>query len=200
MRASLRECTNNYGKAPRPLSLWDHLTYFNIPKPQWLRADPSDRLMILFRNLHALFREGTVVWGHVIQANQLLFEKGTHNHPGEVVYSLADSNRVNPEYLQHVAHQLYLLKGTQPDEPELAPIADYLTNQRIRVFGLTVPSIISPSLRCRISTTLFVRTHLPNRRLCSPLLPIIVNPKEPYVAMPLPKRFWPDDLLEWWSQ
>ena len=36
------------------------------------------------------------------------------------------------------------------------------------------------------------------RRLCTPLLPIIVNPTKPHVAMPLPGRFWTDELIDWW--
>ncbi|HEX5445823.1 MAG TPA: hypothetical protein VFW87_18495 [Pirellulales bacterium] len=95
--------------------------------------------------------------------------------------------------------QLYSLKGSAPEDPELAPIATYLTDEMIRVFGLPVPKTISPNLPCRIFTTFFVRKHLPLRRLCTPLLPIVANPSEPYVAMPLPARFWPQPLVDGWS-
>lgn len=195
----IHECIERFGPAPRHQSLWNKLTYFRIPKPLWLRANPSDGLTTLFDNLPTLFTEGRVVWGHVIQANSLMFEPGVFDCPGELVYSLDDAQRVDPDRLREVADQLYSLKGTEPEDPELASIAEYLTNELIRVFGLPVPRAISPNLRCRISTTFFVRKHLPLRRLCNSLLPIVVYPREPYVAMPLPARYWPQPLVDWWS-
>ena len=68
-----------------------------------------------------------------------------------------------------------------------------------RVFGLKVPSTISPDFRCRLSTTFFVRKHLPKGKLCSPVLPLIVNKRQPYLVMPLPSRYWPKRFVDWWS-
>ena len=163
-------------------------------------GDSSDELTTLFQNLPALFTKGIVVWGHIIQANRLMFEPGIFNCPGELVYSLADPSRVRPERLQQVATRLQELKGSDTQDPELAPIADYLTDEQIRVFGLRVPKKISPQLSCRISTTFFVRKHLPQKRICQMLMPIVVNPESPHVAMPLPARYWPEPLVEWWSE
>jgi hypothetical protein len=200
MSDALHACIDNFRPAPRHQSLWDRLTYFRIPRPRWLRENPSDRLTTLFQNLHTLFAEGTVVWGHIVQANTLLFQDGVHDCPGELVYSLADAERVDPEQLREVAYELYSLKGTEPQDSDRASIAEYLTNERIRVFGLPVPKTISPQLPCRISTTFFVRKHLPLRRLCKQVLPIVVNPQEPYVAMPFPARYWPQSFIDSWSK
>ena len=196
----ISHCASVFGEAPREFSFMDRWSYLRVGKPLWLWLSPADPLTILFRNMRTLFQEGTVVWGHIIQANQLMFADGDANCPGEVVYSLADSKAAEPEYLQDVAQALYSLKGTAPSDPELAPIADYLTDEMIRVFGLAVPSALSPSIRCQISTTFFVRKHLPKRRLCSPLIPLVVNPWEPHVAMPLPERYWPEPFVDWWCQ
>ncbi len=200
MHDVLQRCRSNFGERPRRFSLWDRFTYFRVPKPVWLIRDPTDKLMTLFRNLESLFSEGTVVWGHIIQANRLMFEHGTTNCPGELVYSIDDATRVEPGDLQEIAHALFRLKGTEPTDPKLQPIAEYLTNELIRVFGLPVPRAISPSIRCLISTTYFFRKHLPMRRLCTPLLPVVVNPNQPHVAMPLPERYWPQELVAWWIQ
>lgn len=194
------DCINNFGPAPRRLSLWNRLTYFRIPQPNWLVDNPSDRLTTLFQNLPVLFSEGIVVWGQIIQANRLMFEPGIHNCPGDLVYSLTDPRRVTPEQLHVVAVRLGQLKGTTPQHPDLAPIAKYLTNERIRVFGLPVPQRISPNLSCHISTTFFVRKHLPRNRICRSLMPVVVNPESPHVAMPLPARYWPKPLIDWWSE
>jgi hypothetical protein len=195
----LEACRSNFGEAPRQFSLWDRLTYLRVPKPLWLQQNRKDKMMIHFKHLKTTLAEGTVVWGHVIQANALMFEPGTANCPGEIVYSIHDSSRAKPHDLQEIAQALYRLKGTKPADPELAPIANYLADEYIRVFGLPVPRTISQSLRCMISSTFFVRKHLPKRRLWTPLLPVIVNRTQPHVAVPLPERYWPSDLVAWWT-
>ena len=198
MQDWLHACNGNFGATPRELALWDRLTYLRVPKPLWLRLNPFDELRTLFRNLDTLFRDGIVVWGWVIQANCLLFDEGNDNCPGEILYSLDELNSVEHMNLEQLQHELADLKGTKPDDPELRQIAEYLTEETIRVFGLPVPSSISSKVRCRISTTLFIRKHLPKRVLWAPFLPVLVNRREPYVVMPLPERYWPDELVKWW--
>src|SRR5437868_4401050 len=129
MHDPLRKCIDNFGEPPRAVSLWDRLTYFRVSKPIWLRTNPGDKLMMHFKNLNTLFSEGIVVWGHIIQANSMMWEDGPHNCPGELVYSFDDIDRVDPEYLREVAAELYGLKGTAPSEPDLQPIANYLTDE-----------------------------------------------------------------------
>lgn len=194
------DCDRRFGHTPRTFSLWDRWTYLRIDRPLWLRQSPDDKLNSLFRHANELLREGQIVWGCVIQANTLLMEPGRDDHPGEMVYTLADPSRVSPSELHEVAARIAKLKGTAPDRADLAEIAHYLTDQSIRVLGLEVPRSISPSFPCRISTVMFFRKHLPNRRLTFPLLPILVNPREPYVALPLPVRYWSPELITWWTQ
>lgn len=196
---TIQECVQNFGEAPRELPLWDRLSYLRVSKPPWLRKNPADEMTTHFKHLKTLFVDGMVTWGHVIQANAQLFQDGPHDCPGELVYSIEDHNRADPAYLQRVAGELYRLKGTKPSDPELQPIAHYLTNEMIRVFGLPVPYAVSPSIKCRISTTFFVRKHLPGHRLCSTWLPIIVNPREPHTVTPLPEKYWPQELIERWQ-
>lgn len=196
----IHECIDNFGDAPRKLSFWNRLTYLYLPKPDWLERDPADLLNTIFKNARKVFSEGVVVWGHIIQVNALMFEEGIHNCPGEVVYSLEDSLGTDPNTLERIAHKLFSLKGTEPEDPELEGIARYLTDEMIRVFGLAVPHCISPDIRCQISTVFFVRKHLPMRRVCASLLPLIVLPRHPFVAIPLPERYWPEELIDWWSQ
>ena len=199
MHEVLHKCRANFGQSPRQFSFWDRFTYLNIPKPSWLRANPADDLMTLFTGLQTLYSGGIVVWGHTIQANRQLFEPGNNDHPGELVYSIDNQRDIDPAWLQEVAYALYQLKGTAPVDPAFQSIARYLANELVRVFGLPVPESISPFMRCRISTTLFVRKHLPMRRLCAPFLPIIVSRQKPWIALPLPERYWPQQLVDWWT-
>jgi hypothetical protein len=152
----------------------------------------------IFRERKRILRDGIVVWGAVIQANRMIFTPGPRDVPGEVVYCPDLSRKVNVGVLSAVAGRLFSLKGTTPDDQNLNGIANYLANERIRVFGLPVPHSVSPELPCMISTIFFRRTHLPNRVLSSKMLPIILLPKAPRLAMVLPSKYWPDELVAAW--
>ena len=194
----ITECAKNFGDAPRQFSLWDRLTYLRVVRPEWLYQNPNDELETIFLNLSKLKRDGKVVWGHFVQANNLLYGPGGGDCPAEIVYSLDD--RISLDDLGKVAHSLASLKHTKPSDPEVASIADYLTNEWTRVYGKPVPASISPKHACKISTIYVVRKHLPKptQSLNAPLIPIIVNPTAPHVTLVLPSRYWPKPLVEWW--
>ena len=200
-REVIAQCAENFGKSPRQFSFWDRLTYWRVVRPEWLYQSPNDELETLFLNLRKLRQNGKVVWGHFIQANNLLYSPGGGDCPAEVVYSLDDSNPISPEELGGVAGALASLKHTKPTDPDLASVADYLTNEWMRVYGKPVPQSISPRHSCQISTIYIVRKHLPKPGQClrQPLIPIIVHPAAPHVALALPSRYWPEPLIEWWS-
>ncbi len=174
--------------------------YLNVMRPAWLLANPGDKLNQLFHNRAELWRHGRIVWGHVVQANVLLFETGFDDCPGEIVYSLDDPQTVDPDILTEVAEKLFSLKGRTPNAPALAGIADYLTDEFTRVFGLEVPQAISPNLRCHVSSTMFHRRHLPDKRLSASEFPVIVSPDSPHYVLPLPSRYWPEEFLHWWKE
>ncbi len=177
----------------RSLWFWQK-GYLKIPMPDW--AGP-DALSLFWRKYPILLRKGRVVWGHTIQANQLLFEPGRHNCPGEVVYDLAGV--CGPRELSVVARKLYALKGTRPEQPELAGIANYLTDEMVRTFGLAVPEVLAPSPQLRISSVFFHRGHLPGRMLASSFYPLLVSEETEGVVMVLPGRWWPAELAKNWE-
>ncbi len=198
MQELLRECVRNFGEPPRVASLLDRLGYLHVGRPYWLLLNRSDRLTVHFQHLSRLFAEGRVVWGHIIQANRLMFQEGNSNCPGEFVYSVQDSEGGDPVHLARLAHDLFRLKGTKPSDPELKPIAEYLTDELVRSFGLAVPTALSPDMPCLISSTMLVRKHLPRGRLCSSLMPLVVSRQEPRIVTVLPERYWPRELIDWW--
>jgi len=115
-----------------------------------------------------------------------------------IVFPSDPNALIDPAELAEVAQRLGELKDTSPFDRKLAMIAAYLTDEYSRVFGGPVPESLSPEFGSMMSASFIVRRHLPRRRLCSPLLPIIVNPRTPKTIMPLPSRYWPDDLIDWW--
>ena len=199
MNDLISACRRNFHEAPRRFSFWARRGDLRLPLPDYLVRHPEDRLNLFFEHYWDTLEHGEVVWGHVIQANDNLFTDGSYDHPGEVVYSLEDSDKVDPRELARVARQLYALKGQPQEQEGQARIADYLADEMERVFGLRVPMAIGNKLRYRISTTYFVRKHLPQKRLCASLFPIVVRPSNPFVVVVLPSAYWPEALLKRWD-
>ena len=201
LQTAIAECAARFVHCPGRVSIWNPLAYWQVGRPFWLQENPSDPLETLFRHLHPLRQQGWVVWGRFVQVNQQLFEPGDSDCPGEVVYSLEHASTISPDALKSVAASIFSLKHTTPSDSAEAAIAHHLTNQRTRVFGLPVPASISPHYRCLISTILVFRAHLPEptRYLTRGLMPLVVNPAPPHVAMILPAWYWPPALIDWWQ-
>lgn len=200
MDQTLQYCADKFGVPPRKFSVFARWGYLRIPYPEWVVDNEDDPILMLWGGMKRLRREGIITWGHVVQANELLFEKGLEDHPGELVYSIKGDSHGDPDELARVAGELFELKGSMPDSPELAPIAAYLTDELTRAFGIDIPSVVSPNLQCQVSSAMFVRKHLPGGVLNKSLMPILVLPDDPQIAMPLPSRYWPEDFVEWWLE
>jgi len=197
MQQILEQCRAAIGPAPRRFGFLDRAGYLSIARPAWCGS--RDGLSQFFASRGELLREGEVVWGHVVQANTLLFKPGPHNCPGEVAFCPDPARVVDIEELEFVAHSLFDLKGTQPAPGPLRTFAEHLTNERTRAFGLEVPASISPLLDCEVSTIFFARRHLPGGVLSCPFFPILLLPRAPHLVMVLPARYWPPPLLRLWS-
>jgi hypothetical protein len=194
-----------FGEAPRR---FDRATEQRLlVNPPWftkLRFGDSLARLVQNGTLRALFRQGDIVWGHVIQANTELYEPPpseesyTFDRPGELVFSPRVDSAETPLHLGEVARHLAGLRDASDLDAELQPWSDYLFAETERVVGRRVPSRFAAQNACFVSTTLFRRSHLPGGLLEKPLLPIVVARRQPYFAMTLPREFWPPALLEWW--
>lgn len=199
----LAECRSRIGTAPRRFTLLARLFYLRTPHPWWMWLKPDD-LETFFRNRGRLLRDGVVVWAHIVQANSLMFsgEPGTGrglNCPGEVVYCADPRSDISPAELRPIARALFALKGAAQTEEAHQFIADYLANERMRVFGLPVPAAISGDYPCRISTVFFNRRHIPGGFLRKSYFPLLLSTSAPNVAMVLPERYWPPLFAARWK-
>ncbi len=203
----LVECQARFGPAPRNFDA--AMLRMLLVDPPWVtKLRFGDALAKLVQNstLRDLFKTGIVVWGHVIQANEELFSPAPpcdsyiYDRAGEVVFDVHCGTLQTPLDLQCVAGELASLKYSDDLNPELQPWADYLIAETVRVVGWQVPTKLTASTTCFVSTTLFRRSHLPTGVLQQSLLPLVVATKQPYFAMPLPKDYWPQELLQWWTK
>lgn len=196
----IKQCAQQLGPTPRNFSIWDRYTYLRVARPEWLYQSPQDKLETFFLNRVSLWKNGRVVWGHIVQANNQLFSPGRYDCPGEVVYSMESNDSIAVNDLASVASKIFELKHSKVRSPSTEPIAQHLENQMTRVFGMPVPDSMGPPKSLKISTVYFVRKHLPKPKRCleKGLMPLLVHPESPHVAMIVPSRYWPVPFQEWW--
>ncbi|MDF1815475.1 MAG: hypothetical protein P1V20_24965 [Verrucomicrobiales bacterium] len=200
MDETLQYCSEKFGRPPRKFYAFARWGYLRIPYPDWVLENHEDPLLALWGGMPRLRKEGIITWGYVVQANSLLYAKGTANYSGLLVYSIEDPGNTEPGELKRVADSLYQLKETTPDDEGLKPLARFMEDGFIRIFGFDVPASISPNLKCQLSSTVVTRKHLPEGFLKCSLMPILVLPDDPQIAMPLPSRYWPGDFIDWWQE
>jgi hypothetical protein len=191
----LKVCQKNFGAVPRSPGWLERSGYLSIPTPSWAK---NDGLQTFFKGQDRLISQGKLVWGNIIQANTLLFSPGQAYCPADVVFPTLLTCDFNPETLREIANKIFKLKGTSPSDPELLEIANHMTDECDRAFGLSVPSDLCLDIPCEISTIFVNRKHLPNGYLSRLLIPLIVSPEAPKTAMILPSRYWSSDMVDWW--
>lgn len=199
MNTVIQDCNAYFGAAPRSFSLMERFRYLKIFAPTWLRGDRNDMLNCLIDDAYQVFKEGHIVWGHIVQANTLLFERdNNYNCPAALVYSPTAARGGNPAKLGHIARELFALKGTKPTDMKTDLIAEYMTDEMSRPMGIPVPTSIASAEGYLMTTTFIVRKHLPGRTLYQSALPIVVHPQKTHLALPLPERYWPRSLVQQW--
>jgi hypothetical protein len=166
------------------------------PQPDWMR--PEDSLNEVLARQKLLLSEGRVVWGALIQANSQMFEPGHANCPGLLVYSHDAHFDDHPMELRQVGRAVFSLKGTTPPDPELASLAQLVTEEVDRTLQFRLPRVFSRHEVCSGIFMLF-RQHIPNGVLSCGLFPVLTHPATPAVLM-LPFEFWPIELIVMWKE
>jgi len=195
--AELEGCRRALGAPPRRFGFWDRRRYLSVPTPRWAKQDP---LMTFFSNQRQLLEEGRVTWGHVVQANEMLFQPGPHDCPGAVVYAADPSVALSLEELGGIAGRMFdELKDAERPDPALAEISRVLTDEMSRPFGISLPPALSPNAPCALSTVFVARKHLPNAVLSQSFFPMLVLDRQPRVAMIVPSRYWSPGFTDFWT-
>jgi hypothetical protein len=192
-QAWLMHLQANYN--PKAIHFIDRLTTLRIQRPAGIQ---KDQINLFFQKKNDLLKRGHIVWGQVVQANQLLFYPGMDNAPADVLFCPNPHSQNNPEALASIADRLYEIKGSQPDDPELAKLAAAITDESGRHFGLSIPQSLSPDFPTETSVIYIVRKHLPNGYLTQKVLPLLIYPEQPRIVMVLPCRYWPVEMEDWW--
>jgi hypothetical protein len=191
----LAACRAAIGDPPRSFED-DDLAYLLPAPPDWL--DPSDPFTYYFEDRRRILHEARVVWGVIVQANNLLFAPGAQDHPADVLFAPSPDQVQDPDTLLVVSERLFTLKETTPDDADLARFAHHLTNERERDFAMHVPEWLSAGVEMEMSAAMLHRAHLPSGFLRRGTFPLLVA-SDPRLVMVLPQRYWPAGLVEWWE-
>jgi len=143
MREWIEETRRVLGPPPRRFGLvrW---FYNRIAPPRFVYEIPTyDRLLEIYRRRGDLLARGDVVWGAIVQANNLLWEPGSHDAPGVILYSPDRTFDGEADELEHIARSLFSLKGTKPKDPELATFAAVITNEFTVLMREPVPRALT---------------------------------------------------------
>lgn len=172
------------------------LAYLQIIPPGWMQGLEYSAYLEQLNHLSYLYKNGRIVMAHIVQANRLLFsDDNTHSCPAEIVYDI--NGQTSIDELSQIAHQLFSLKHTTPDDPELKKYAEHITNEHTQLFS-RVPKVLTK--KELVTTTMFIwRPHLPNGVLSIGYFPILISDTHQGVATVLPARFWKNsDLYQDW--
>ncbi|HEV7280705.1 MAG TPA: hypothetical protein VGN57_10930 [Pirellulaceae bacterium] len=193
-RLILDECRERFGAAPRTLSEADHAAFrFEIPFSKKLSFWMGHPLAKLQGESRVLAERGRIVWGYVVAAEDKL--RSTAKGPSQtaiVLYGLGEDLDDRPDLLERVGDQL----ATARNEPDVAadlslarpPVAKSQSAER------------SEGASLLLSGTLITPSSLPLDRLERNLLPLLVAPDKTKHVLPLPKRWWSEALIAYWTE
>lgn len=101
------------------------LAYLQIIPPSWMQGLEYSAYLEQLNHLSYLYKNGRIVMAHIVQANRMLFsDDNTHSCPAEIVYDI--NGQTSIDELSQIAHQLFSLKHTTPDDPELKNMLNIL--------------------------------------------------------------------------
>lgn len=195
MRNLLEAVRSAIGDPPRVMEA-SRVAALTPGPPPWFR--PDDRLVEVYRRLETLLLEGQVVWGALVQANQLLFKPGPNDHPAMTIYAADRSFDGRLEDLRAIAHRLYRLKNTTPEDRDERRLAAAITNEMERGLGWAVPKSLTGGREVLSTTFMVFRGQLPGRVLQSGWFPLLVHDDTPAVMI-VPGVYWPRELVGRWS-
>jgi hypothetical protein len=198
----IKSCRQQFRAPPRELPP-DEQQSFQI-RPSWFVKAmlnlTGDKLRVILRHQNILRDSGRVVWGCLVQANDVLFNPNNRQVlPANVIYSPDAFFDGRVSVLQTIAQGLFELKGTRPKDKELRKFANAITNELARTMRLQLPLSISEQREVYLTTCLIQPSHLPAGHLATGYFPLVICPEKTDAVMILPAWYWPEEAQAAWS-
>jgi hypothetical protein len=193
----IRACREHFGLAPRACNPADRIAL--DPALNQAFVESNDDLLQILHDQDLLLARGHVVWGQLVQANQILFEPTNRmTCPANAIYSTDPFFDGRLALLTRMARGLFAQKGFRRVDRELKEFVAAVTDEMARVLRREMPGSYTGGRSVCFATCFIQPTHLPCYYLNRPSFPIIVNPEETPAMMLLPSRYWPPALISHW--
>ncbi len=197
-QAMLHDTRRKFGGPPRRLD-GDAIRGIRTSPPDFLHTNPNDALWLQYRQRHAIFTHGEVVWGQVVQANNVLYDDAQpHDAPAAYIYSLDEFFEDDVMALAEIADTLYAIKGEATDNPATQRFADMLGNEYERQLLLQVPYDLTDGRDVYYTCGVIPRGYLPVPQLAAPLFPLVIVPGKTEATWVLPSMWWSQELIDMW--
>ncbi len=172
---------------------------YNRLRPEWwMIFQKVTDFQQLYQRQSLLYERGSVVWGVLIKANDLLFSPGDSNHPAVILFSHDLFFDGQLSQLQRVAAHLFKLTEQRSLSPELSRFIELISDECSYPQNYPVPKSITLGKEILCTTVMVYRNHLPGRMLSSMWFPLLVSPQETDAALILPSFCWPSQLVKAW--
>ncbi len=198
MKELLERTRKKFGKVPRSFGFTARI-YNHISTPFLLKRLSTGLFDIIYKDKNVLYRNGRIVWGFIIQANDYLFKPGRGNYPAAAVFSTNSYFNDRLYLLSEIAEKLYSLKGKTDANIELTRFAEIITGERDVLYNLPIPESLTGGKVVYYTTIMVHRKHLPVNWLVSSWLPLLVHPTKTKAAIILPANYWEPDLKKFWA-
>lgn len=190
-----RQIADSLGPAPRRPN-WFYWSRFKIPRPPWCLV--NDPLLLVQKEKRRLLTTGHVTLATVLRHDSILEVRGPIHGAADVLYPVAPTDDVDPAELAEVAERLTDLRHQRELDASEAQFAQFLAATNQRGFGVRSPIASDDGLETAVSSLIVYRHFLPGAVLTRRMIPLIIAPQHPRVALPIPKSYWPDDMYDWW--
>jgi Fe-S cluster assembly iron-binding protein IscA len=166
-----------------------------------LEMNPHDDVPeSVLNHYEELLTSGQVVWGHTVMANREMYSPGRLDRPGNVVYSPERYFDNRPHRLADVADAVGALKYTLPDVPDLAEVAETISDEYNAVKRQWLPDQLTDGREVYLAWIILHRSRLPSGFLSDRLLPLLIHPEKTWANMILPIPYWAPSLVDEWGR
>ena len=173
-------------------------------KPFWV--DNFNGINKIYSDQALLFRQGRIVWGALVQANEMIFVKAPFyagkkdlrrvDLGGNIVFSTDVYFDEHPYELLAIAEKLFSYKDTTNAPHDIKKIVDVISNERETVFNVKLPHSVTDGKEVFFTTAMMVRKHLPQNRLTDSIFPILALPEQLETCILVPKHYWPETFTQ----
>jgi hypothetical protein len=160
----------------------------------------NEALLKILREQDLLHERGQVYWGHLIEANNLLFNSSNeYTLPAAIIYSTDPFFDSQIDLLESIANRLNEFKEKPSSDPEVREFMRITTDEFERILRLELPLNCCHGRSVYYATCLVQPHHLPRGIIQTGWFPIVADFENTEAVMILPSHIWPHRLLAYWS-